>query len=451
MMKMTFVVLFSLILFPLPSIGTPAAPGLTQWQIIPDEIIHNLGTAGDPQYLPAEFFAQPFADSDELKKAIGLYYDQDYGLALEAVDGSELIARGNAEALAWRSLICYRLEEYEESLATARLALARNPHLGLAHQALGMTFNGQIHSASWTNQDSTLAHIIQTTEMAPILSSPWMVLWAEYVKKDDPEGERRALQGMIDNKVFTTGMLEYTRWVLQSVPQNALFLVNGDMDTYPMLALMQAEGLRQDITLINISMLNAVPYGKVICNRAGLIWPISDKDFQNTASIRQEDGSVLNRRDQIIKGWAQLEKIGELGRPLAWALSVPLSSVDQGMAEKALVIGGCYTISTEANPPLCDPSLVARSFDGLDTEKLMSNYSYPAETSPVIGVAANYLAGNPINVLSRYVYWQLTEGNRKDARWGLDLFEELIARGDFQDSFSEKAASYREVFEALNE
>ncbi|MBN2610038.1 MAG: hypothetical protein JXB00_00615 [Bacteroidales bacterium] len=47
---------------------------------------------------------------------------------------------------------------------------------------------------------------------------------------------------------------------LASCDSNAILIVNGDMDTYPLLYIQQSEGFRKDVTVINISLLASGRY-----------------------------------------------------------------------------------------------------------------------------------------------------------------------------------------------
>jgi len=141
----------------------------------------------------------------------------------------------------------------------------------------------------------------------------------------------------------------------------------------------------------------------------------------------------------------------ELGRPLAWALTIPSASLGKSITEHGLILGGCFAYTPEPTDLLCDPISVARSFDGIDLKTLMSSYCYPAQTGPPIGVPTNGLAGNPMSVLLRYVHQQLLNENDDKAKWALDLLSEMMVYGDWQNSFADKITKYRDILNSLAE
>src|SRR5206468_12296376 len=51
----------------------------------------------------------------------------------------------------------------------------------------------------------------------------------------------------------------YTRDVLTTLPDRAFLLTNGDNDTFPVWYLQQVEGVRRDVTVVNLPLSNTGP------------------------------------------------------------------------------------------------------------------------------------------------------------------------------------------------
>jgi hypothetical protein len=70
------------------------------------------------------------------------------------------------------------------------------------------------------------------------------------------EEAQKEITGPLYNDFF----LDMARNYLSSCDSNAILFTNGDNDTYPLLYLQAAEGYRQDVMVINRSLLNVNNY-----------------------------------------------------------------------------------------------------------------------------------------------------------------------------------------------
>jgi len=424
-----------LLLLLLPFLSGAKVPAARQpiFRNLPEHIYQDLGTAGRPRWLPGPYFAARYADHPVLPGVIELFYAQDYHTAFRALeDGDQVL---EPETHAWRALVCYRQGNFAESVASARRALALDPRTGLAHLALGLSYNTQRNPFDWASDDSASLHMRRATELAPTLPSAWQSLWVGGVKAGDRDQEQAALAGLWQNRCLTPGLLEHSRWVLNSLPEEAVFLTNGDNDTYPLLVLQQEEGLRSDVAVINISLLNDPAYAKNVSRRAGLPWPRTDKDLERVPHARAADGSRRSRAVRIVDEWAQMARLGEMLRPLTWGLTVQPRNLPAGLDQECLLLGGAHRYAPDVVGPLVDYGGVLASFRGIDLKKMMGNFVSPMETSPVRASGGNNLAGNPIAVYLRYAYQGLAEGHEGRARTGLAGAGILMNHGDLQEAF----------------
>jgi len=61
--------------------------------------------------------------------------------------------------------------------------------------------------------------------------------------------------------------------ILESAPPDAILLLAGDNDSYPIWYAQQVEGLRQDVAPVTLPLLSAVWYTDEVARRTGLRWP----------------------------------------------------------------------------------------------------------------------------------------------------------------------------------
>ena len=78
--------------------------------------------------------------------------------------------------------------------------------------------------------------------------------------------------------LYDTLFRSIARLQLNGCPPNALFLAQGDNDYFPLLYLQQTEGLRQDVTILNMSLLNAGHYLQKASGELAILFSSEDQD-----------------------------------------------------------------------------------------------------------------------------------------------------------------------------
>lgn len=109
-------------------------------------------------------------------------------------------------------------------------------------------------------------------------------------------------------------LLEINENMLKSAPKNAILITNGDYDTYPAWYL-QEKGIRDDIIVVNRSLLNLNEYVRFLLKR-GLPLNLSEEDL-NSLKHKKKNGEFITKSDQLI---VMLIKQNE--RPLVFSTTV---------------------------------------------------------------------------------------------------------------------------------
>ena len=92
-------------------------------------------------------------------------------------------------------------------------------------------------------------------------------------------------------------LLEFNENMLNSAPQNAILITNGDYDTYPAWYL-QERGIRNDVMIVNRSLLNLKDYARYLM-RAGL--PLGLSDDELTRIEHKKDDDLVTISDQLMQ------------------------------------------------------------------------------------------------------------------------------------------------------
>jgi tetratricopeptide (TPR) repeat protein len=102
---------------------------------------------------------------------------------------------------------------------------------------------------------------------------------------------------------------------------DAIIFTNGDNDTYPLWYIQMVEGVRPDVNIVNLSLLNTSWYVKQLRDRQPPV-PISlsDPEIERLRPMVLKDGGVAWRRDLVMQHIIQQT---DWRRPIYVAVTVP--------------------------------------------------------------------------------------------------------------------------------
>ena len=227
----------------------------------------------------------------------------------------------------------YRIVEdlTNKSLESIERSLEYNPCNGMAYSLLSDSYNPQYSGSERT--DTTLAwmYITRAVQCDAHEESAWMSIMIQAMRKGEKEWEQKAMKALADSNCIPQVYLDYARLTLQSLPDNALYITFGDMDTYSMLALQAEKGLRTDVNVICYPLLDMKWYAEEVSKRSHI--PLSDSLLESIReSLPEDQQEEFLMGKPIIEYWIALSLENRLGRPLcfdrdimshAWKLAIP--------------------------------------------------------------------------------------------------------------------------------
>jgi len=92
---------------------------------------------------------------------------------------------------------------------------------------------------------------------------------------------------------------DYASNLLKPCEKDAIFITNGDNDTFPVWCLQEAYGIRTDVQTVNLSLANAPWYIKQLREK-GLPVKWSDAEIDYLRPYQNRDGSVQRLQDQVV-------------------------------------------------------------------------------------------------------------------------------------------------------
>jgi hypothetical protein len=87
-------------------------------------------------------------------------------------------------------------------------------------------------------------------------SNECMTAFLNYRIYQNEEEARKELK----DDLYSPAMLSWAKNILGSCAKNAILFTNGDNDTYPLLYLQAKQNYRTDVLIVNLSLLNTLPY-----------------------------------------------------------------------------------------------------------------------------------------------------------------------------------------------
>jgi len=252
-----------------------------------------------------------------LEDGLAAYRQNDIEEALPQFERAAAEQPGNAQIHAWVAETRRRSGNFNGAMDAARTALELDGCNSFAHTVIAAVYNPAYQGLS--DADSSWTHALTAIECDPSDGNARIGVWGESMRRGERETEDQALQALIDHRFLTTTVLAFNRWVLRGLPDSAIVVTAGDWDTFPALALQVSEGLRTDVAVVNINMLNLPWYRDLIAERHGISLP----DIERPTNTRPQAGLVVT--------WWRDQRVGDTSeRPLAFAVTIPEANVPVG-------------------------------------------------------------------------------------------------------------------------
>lgn len=146
-----------------------------------------------------------------------------------------------------------------------RRAIRLSPPSAALHLRFGTALLPWRSPADGGESDSELlVQAIQNLEravaLAPGKSEVHLGLYLAYLARGTPDRARAQLHDLADKQHFAAPALDFAYDLLISVDSGGYLLTQGDVDTYAALVLQATTGLRTDVTIVNIPLLNTAWY-----------------------------------------------------------------------------------------------------------------------------------------------------------------------------------------------
>lgn len=381
---------------------------------------------------------------EELDVALALYRQNQLNEALPLFEEALAKNQDNPEAHAWLAETYRRLGKRDEAVKRARMALTLNPCHSFAHTVLADAYNPMYGIWESANSDSTWTHLQRAVACDSTDGNAWMSIWSEAIHRGEAPMMKKALRSAHTSGFFTKAALSYNRWMLQGLPENALLVTNGDMDTYPALALQEAEGFRTDVVVVNRSLLNTTWYGRFIRDHNNLAFPFDDAALESLRAFKDDQGNVITPSDQILKAWLEQKTSSDFLRPIAFSVTVDPSFTNA--IKDHLQMAGPFLLwqpSPAATAP--DTAVLRSNLMNINSEDFAGPLASAQDRSSVRQAHTKEIVRNVTATALTYSDLLIKSGNFSEAQKWLNWAEEFEKKTEFGPAFTEQIASLKET------
>jgi len=323
-----------------------------------------------------------------------LYFQDKLNEALPLLQQAASDKGAGADDFAYLAETYRRLGDRDSALKSAEVALQIDPCNTFAHTTLSYIYNPMYGNWPGADRQKAWDHIQKGIECDSGDGNVWLAAWTEAIFRENNELESESLRKMIGTGFLTPAILAYNRWMLRYLPEKAIILTNGDMDTYPAVALQETEDFRPDVAVINYSLLNTRWYQNYIQNRYELNLPFTEEELDNLRPTKNEEDKVNTVASQIMKKICESRVRGEFDFPVALSITLLDTSFIGGLEDHIVLKGAYKLLSTEPEDDNYDIEAIRTSLEGLNIQDFTGPFASEMDRSPVRRAYTGNIASN---------------------------------------------------------
>lgn len=209
------------------------------------------------------------------------------------------------------------------------------------------------------------------------------------------------LKQLYDSRSFAPALFDFGYNLLMSVEKNGILIVCGDNDTYPLWMLQAVKGIRHDVTVMNISLIEADIYRPMFLKRNGIA--------ANETALSEESQTKNGYLPSVQKFVASLATMNT-AKPLYVALTVDPDYTDS-IKDDLYITGLAYKYSPKRfdNVAVLKKNWNNFRLDYLSMQFYAENLGFTTTRLPLLNI--NYVA--PAMIL--YEHYSLAGESEKAA------------------------------------
>ncbi|MGB6648149.1 MAG: tetratricopeptide repeat protein [Bacteroidota bacterium] len=386
----------------------------------------------------------PSEQPTSLEKPLALFRQNKLEEALPLFERLVAQQEESAEAHIWLAETYRRLEQPERAIEQAEIALELEPCNSFALTVLADASVPKPGDADPANSQASWDHLMAAIECDSAYGSAWVSLWGLAIRRGEIDMLHKSLRMIRETGFLTDAALSFGRWLLRTLPENAILITNGDMDTYPAMAVQETEGFRTDVTVVERGLLN-LPWGLRFFRDHGEVpLPFEDSELDQLSPLENDEGETVYPADLVLRGWVSGIRFGSYPRPVALAVTVYESFYED--YKEYLQYAGPYFLIHPAPPPGSrNVGALRQCLQGIEENDFEGPWVSGQDHSLIRGLYTKEIAKNITFSALSYAEEMIGEGKLKAAEKTLDWAEKFERKTELGPVYTRRIAELRDA------
>lgn len=346
----------------------------------------------------------------------------------------------NAQAHMWLAEIYRRQGKIELAREHAARALELEPCNSFAHVVMANTHWPLPQASDVPETHPNWVHLMEAIWCDSTDGNAWISLWGEGIRHDKPELVRKSVRVMAETGFLTPAALAYGRWILRYLPEHAILLTNGDMDTYPAQAVIEAEGFRPDVTVLEREHLT-ISWGMHYLRKyENVPIPFGRTQIDSLGAQYGKGARGETSADKIFQIWANQVADGTFPRPIALATTVEESFYEK-YRDRLLYSGPYLLLMPHVVEDSVDAETLEQAVLGIRQNDFTGPFASKLDYSPIRRLYARYLAKSLADAALIHIERLIDSRRQEEASQMLDWlegFEQTTELGPVSDKQIER-------------
>ena len=353
-------------------------------------------------------------NTEELDQALALFYENKMEQALPHFEQLADRDRDDADIYAWLAETHRRLGRKGAAVKMAAKAIALEPCHSFAHTVIADACHPFPVGTELLDSDTTWVHITKAVECDSTDGNAWIYLCGEAMIRRKYDVMRKAAGKLVETDFLTDAALAFGRWLLQTLPENAILITNGDMDTFPVMALQKTEGLRTDVAVAEKNWLGLKQYLSYLRDHYHIPLPVMDAHVDSLHAFMGFPENMLFVSALVFNGWLRMKAENSFSRPIALAITVYEDYYED--VKDQFQYAGPYLLwqstSVYVTP---DTSAIRKSIAGIRTDDFTGPWVSEADRSPVRKLYTKHIVKNVTQAAIVYSEEMINAKNFREA------------------------------------
>jgi hypothetical protein len=377
----------------------------------------------------------------DFDKAMVLYYQNKLEEALPEFKKSVSATRNDPRVYAWLAETYRRLGLKKTALSALKIDSC-NSH---AHTVIADTCHG-IPGAQRSDSDTTWIHINKAIACDSGNGNAWMFLCGEAMLRGKYDVMQRSARKLKESGFLTESILAYGHWMISTLPDSAILITNGDMDTFPLLALQTADGFRTDVTVVEKQWLGLKPYLIYLRDYNSVPLPFRETRIDSLYKSMEFPHNMLALADSIFTNWLLWKTSGTFSRPIAIAITV--SEDFYSKVNDHLRYSGAYLLwQSDIVNDVTDTLALRKSLSGIQIGNFAGKWVSKWDYSPIRTMYTKELARNITLTALAYAESLIKTQKYTPAEEILNWTERFEKTTETGPVYSDSIAAFRSLIE----